>query len=124
MGKYIGKRVLLALFTLLLISIITFFTMNAIPGGPFDSEKATSPEVKAALEERYNLDKPLLTQYGIYMKNLFHGDWGVSIKTGRDIKDTINTRFAVSAQLGGWALLLSILFGIVFGSLAALYRNR
>ena len=124
MGKYIGKRVLLALFTLLLISIITFFTMNAIPGGPFDSEKATSPEVKAALEERYNLDKPLLTQYGIYMKNLFHGDWGLSIKTGRDIKDTINTRFAVSAQLGGWALLLSILFGIVFGSLAALYRNR
>lgn len=124
MGKCIGKRVLLALFTLLLISIITFFTMNAIPGGPFDSEKATSPEVKAALEERYNLDKPLLTQYGIYMKNLFHGDWGVSIKTGRDIKDTINTRFAVSAQLGGWALLLSILFGIVFGSLAALYRNR
>lgn len=124
MGKYIGKRVLLALFTLLLISIITFFTMNAIPGGPFDSEKATSPEVKAALEERYNLDKPLPTQYGIYMKNLFHGDWGVSIKTGRDIKDTINTRFAVSAQLGGWALLLSILFGIVFGSLAALYRNR
>ncbi len=124
MGKYIGKRVLLALFTLLLISIITFFTMNAIPGGPFDSEKATSLEVKAALEERYNLDKPLLTQYGIYMKNLFHGDWGVSIKTGRDIKDTINTRFAVSAQLGGWALLLSILFGIVFGSLAALYRNR
>ena len=60
MKSYIWKRVLLAIFTLFIISIITFFTMNAIPGGPFDSEKATTPEVKAALEERYNLDKPLM----------------------------------------------------------------
>ena len=124
MKSYIWKRVLLAIFTLFIISIITFFTMNAIPGGPFDSEKATTPEVKAALEERYNLDKPLMTQYFIYLNNLFHGDWGISIKTGREIKPTIGSRFAISARLGGMALLVSIIFGIIFGSLAALYRNR
>ncbi len=124
MKSYIWKRVLLAIFTLFIISIITFFTMNAIPGGPFDSEKATTPEVKAALEERYNLDKPLMTQYYIYLNNLFHGDWGISIKTGREIKPTIGSRFAISARLGGMALLVSIIFGIIFGSLAALYRNR
>ena len=124
MKGYIWKRVLLAIFTLFIISIITFFTMNAIPGGPFDSEKATTPEVKAALEERYNLDKPLMTQYFIYLNNLFHGDWGISIKTGREIKPTIGSRFAISARLGGMALLVSIIFGIIFGSLAALYRNR
>ena len=124
MKSYIWKRVLLAIFTLFIISIITFFTMNAIPGGPFDSEKATTPEVKAALEERYNLDKPLMTQYFFYLNNLFHGDWGISIKTGREIKPTIGSRFAISARLGGMALLVSIIFGIIFGSLAALYRNR
>ena len=124
MKSYIWKRVLLAIFTLFIISIITFFTMNAIPGGPFDSEKATTPEVKAALEERYNLDKPLMTQYFIYLNNLFHGDWGISINTGREIKHTIGSRFAISARLGGMALLVSIIFGIIFGSLAALYRNR
>ena len=124
MKSYIWKRVLLAIFTLFIISIITFFTMNAIPGGPFDSEKATTAEVKAALEERYTLDKPLMTQYYIYLNNLFHGDWGISIKTGREIKPTIGSRFAISARLGGMALLVSIIFGIIFGSLAALYRNR
>ena len=124
MKSYIWKRVLLAIFTLFIISIITFFTMNAIPGGPIDSEKATPPEVKAALEERYNLDNPLMTQYFIYLNNLFHGDWGISIKTGREIKPTIGSRFAISARLGGMALLVSIIFGIIFGSLAALYRNR
>lgn len=124
MGKYIGKRVLLAILTLIIISVVTFFTMNAIPGGPFDSEKASSPEVKAALEARYNLDKPLGTQYLLYMKGLVTGDWGVSIKTGRDIRQTIMTSFSVSAKIGGMALLVSIVFGIFFGSIAALYRNK
>lgn len=124
MGKYIGKRILLAILTLIIISVVTFFTMNAIPGGPFDSEKASSPEVKAALEARYNLDKPLGTQYLLYMKGLVTGDWGVSIKTGRDIRQTIMTSFSVSAKIGGMALLVSIVFGIFFGSIAALYRNK
>lgn len=124
MGKYIGKRLLLAILTLIIISVVTFFTMNAIPGGPFDSEKASSPEVKAALEARYNLDKPLGTQYLLYMKGLVTGDWGVSIKTGRDIRQTIMTSFSVSAKIGGMALLVSIVFGIFFGSIAALYRNK
>lgn len=124
MGKYIGKRVLLAILTLIIISVVTFFTMNAIPGGPFDSEKASSPEVKAALEARYNLDKPLGTQYLLYMKGLVTGDWGVSIKTGRDIRQTIMTSFSVSAKIGGMAILVSIVFGIFFGSIAALYRNK
>ena len=56
--KYVVKRVFLAIITLLIICAITFFAMNAIPGGPFDGEKAISEEVRAALERRYNLDKP------------------------------------------------------------------
>ena len=77
LNKYVIKRIGLAIVTLVIISLITFFAMNAIPGGPFDTEKATSPEVKAVLEKRYNLDKPIVEQYFIYMGNLLHGDWGV-----------------------------------------------
>lgn len=124
MSKYIVKRIGLAIVTIFVISIITFFAMNAIPGGPFDSEKATTPEVRAVLEKRYNLDKPLGEQYVIYMKNVLHGDWGVSLKTGRDIGKTLFSSFAVSAKLGGMALLISVIFGVVLGSIAALMRNK
>ena len=70
MGKYVTKRVLLAIVTVFIVCGITFFAMNAIPGGPFDGEKALSPEVKEALEKRFNLDKPVGEQFVLYMKNL------------------------------------------------------
>ena len=111
-SKYIVKRIFLAIITLLIVCGITFFSMNAIPGGPFDREKATSPAVKVALEQRFNLDKPVPEQFVIYMNNLLHGDFGISTKTGRDIKTTIFSSFAVSAKLGGrplWSPLSSAL---------------
>ena len=122
--KYVVKRILLAIVTILIVCGITFFAMNAIPGGPFDGEKAVSPEVKAALEKRYNLDKPIPEQFVIYMNNLLHGDFGISTKTGRDIKTLIFESFRVSAKLGGMAILVALALGLVFGSLAALTRNK
>ena len=70
MVKYTIKRILLAILTIIVISMITFFAMNAIPGGPFNSEKAASPTVIAELEKRYNLDKPVGVQYILDMKNI------------------------------------------------------
>ena len=67
MARYIVKRVLLAVLTLFLICFITFFAMNAIPGGPFNGEKAKSPAVMAVLNERYGLDQPVIVQFGNYM---------------------------------------------------------
>lgn len=124
MAKYITKRVLLAIASIFIVSAITFFAMNAIPGGPFNNEKASSPAVIAELEKRYNLDKPVSEQFVIYMKNILHGDWGVSLKTGRDIWTDITTKFRVSAKLGGTAALVAIVSGIILGSIAALTRNR
>lgn len=123
MAKYIVKRILLAIATLLIVCGITFFSMNAIPGGPFDGEKATSPEVRAVLEQRFNLDKPVPEQFVLYMNNLLHGDFGVSTKTGRDIKTTIFGSFGVSAKLGGQAIIVAVIVGIILGSVAALNRN-
>jgi len=124
MLKYAVKRILLAMLTVLIIAAITFFAMNAIPGGPFDSEKATDPTTKATLERRFNLDKPLPEQFVLYMRNALRGDFGISLKNGRDITTTIMESFGVSATLGGSAVGLAIFFGLGFGCLAALKRNK
>ena len=124
MAKYIVKRVIFAVITILIISLITFFVMNLVPGGPFNGEKAKSEAVLQELNARYNLDKPVVQQYFMYMGKLIQGDWGVSLKTGREIWPDISARFAVSAKLGGAAILLALGFGILLGSIAALNRNK
>lgn len=124
MAKYVIKRIVLAIVSILIICAITFFAMNAIPGGPFNSEKAQSAAVKAVLESRFHLDQPVWKQFLIYMGNLSHGDFGVSLKTGRDIATTISEAFAVSAHLGLIAMILALICGIIFGSIAALFRNK
>ena len=124
MGRYIVKRILLAILTVFIICAITFFVMNAIPGGPFNREKALSAATIEALNRRYNLDKPVPEQFLLYMKNLLHGDFGISLKTGREISVTIRDSFAVSAKLGGMAAGLAVVLGLTLGSVAALTRNR
>ena len=117
------KRVLLAIVTLFLVCFITFFAMNAIPGGPFNGEKAKTQAVMDALNKRYGLDRPVGVQFINYMKNLLHGDFGISLKTGRSIAKTIRESFAISAKLGLMAVVVALVFGIVLGCLAALKRN-
>ena len=124
MLRYVVKRVGLAALTVFIITAITFFTMNAIPGGPFSKEKAPSEAVKAVLEARFNLDKSVPEQYVLYLGNILQGDFGVSIKTGRDIALTITESFSISARLGGMAVVVALSVGLVMGSLAALTRNK
>lgn len=123
MLRYFVKRILLAIVTVFIIITITFFAMNAIPGGPFASEKAPSAAVKAVLEERYNLDKPVTTQFVLYLGNILHGDFGVSLKTGRPIMTVITESFGISARLGLMAALVAVVLGLTFGSIAALTRS-
>jgi oligopeptide transport system permease protein len=122
--RYIVKRVLLAILTVFLICAITFFAMHAVPGGPFAREKALSEATIKMLEARYGLDKPLLTQFVNYMKGLFHGDFGVSLKNGRNISDIIGESFPISCKLGLGAISIALTFGTIFGSIAALWRNK
>ena len=123
MLRYFVKRILLAIVTVFIIIAITFFVMNAVPGGPFSAEKAPTAAVQAVLEERYNLDKPVGTQFILYLNNIFHGDFGVSLKTGRPIMTTIRESFGVSARLGLMAAAVAIVLGLTFGSIAALTRS-
>lgn len=123
MWKYILKRVILAIVTIFIIIAITFFTMNAVPGGPFQKEKAPDPAVQKQLEERFHLDKPAWEQFLIYLGNIFQGDFGISLKTGRNISQTIFDSFSISAILGGTSIVVALVLGLFFGCLAAIKRN-
>ena len=122
---YIVKRLILAVITIILVITITFFVMHSIPGGPFLSEKSPSPAVTAALEAKYGLNKPLFEQYTTYMKDVAKFDFGPSIKQrGREVSTVIMAGFKMSAKIGGAAALLAIIFGLIFGSLAAVFHNK
>ena len=99
--------------------------MNLVPGGPFLSEKAISPEATAALEAKYGLDKPLIEQYFTYMKDALHGDFGDSLKQrGRTVAEIITSKFPISAKLGGLAVLVSLLIGVPLGCVSAFNRGK
>lgn len=125
MGKYIVKRLMLAVATVFVVATLTFFLMNMVPGGPFMSERAVSPKAQAALEAKYGLDKPLPQQYVTYMKGALQGDFGDSLKQrGRTVSSIIFSKFPVSARLGGIAVLTAFLIGVPLGSISALNRGK
>ena len=124
MLKYIGKRVLTSIVTIWAVITIVFFLVRMMPGGPFEGEKITA-EMKAVLNEKYGLDKPVGEQYTIYMKNLLKGDFGQSMKyKGRQVVDTIKNGFPKSAQVGAVAIVVSVIVGILLGVVAALYADK
>ena len=125
MLKYILKRILLAIVTIWAVATLTFFLMNMVPGGPFLSEKAISPQATAALEAKYGLDKPLGQQYLTYMLDASHGDFGDSLKQrGRTVMDIIKMKFPVSARVGGVSVLVALIVGVPLGCIAALKRGK
>lgn len=111
--------------TIWAVATITFFLMNLVPGGPFLSEKAISPQATAALEAKYGLDKPLFQQYLTYITDALHGDFGDSLKQrGRTVMDIIKMKFPVSARVGGVSVLVSLILGVPLGCIAALKRGK
>lgn len=125
MGKYIIKRIIMAVITIFVVATLTFFLMNAVPGGPYEAEKSISPTAKAALEAKFGLDQPLFKQYLTYIKNVLHGDLGPSLKQrGRNVVDIIRAKFPVSAKIGGISVLVALVVGIPLGCIAALNRGK
>ncbi len=125
MAKYICKRVIAMILTLLAVVTLTFFMMRAIPGDPLASMARALPEqTREAYYARYGLDKPLFEQYLIYLKNLLHGDLGSSLKfAGRSVTSTILETSPVSGLVGGIALLIGTAVGVLLGIIAALKKG-
>lgn len=125
MGRYVIRRLLLLIPVLFFISIITFSLAHAVPGGPFDREKALPPEVIANLEKYYGLDQPVWKQYVDYVSDvILRFDFGPSYRSrGRSVNDIFADHLPVSAQLGLAAIVIALVIGIPLGILAALKQN-
>jgi ABC-type dipeptide/oligopeptide/nickel transport system permease component len=124
-AAFITKRLIQGVFTVWFIATATFFAMHNVPGDPLLNERAMTEAIRANVEAKYGLDKPLGTQYLIYLRNLTRGDFGISFtQENRQVNDIIREHFPVSAILGVLAVLFAAVGGILWGALTALYRNR
>lgn len=124
MLRFIAKRVAETIPVLLIVATLTFFMMKAAPGGPFDTDKATTPEIKAQLEAQYGLNKPIFQQYLNYMGQLLRGDLGPSFKyAGWSVTELLAGAFPVSLELGCYALAIALTLGLIAGIIASLRKN-
>jgi oligopeptide transport system permease protein len=124
MTRYVARRLLLFVPALWAIATLTFFLMRLAPGGPFNAERDIPPAARAALAQKYGLDRPLAEQYATFLVHAVRLDFGPSYKfPTRSVREIILEGFPVSAELGGWALLVALLAGIPLGVIAAQRQN-
>jgi len=118
------KRVFMAVPVLLAVATMTFFLIKLAPGGPFDAEKAVSPQVLKNLNAVYNLDASQWEQYTDYMTGVVQGDFGPSFKyPGRSVTEMIASGLPITFELAMYAILIALVIGVLSGVLAALKRN-
>lgn len=125
MIRFLLKKLFYMVVSLFVLASATFFLMKIIPGNPFMSEKEIPKAIRAMLEAKYGLDKPLWSQYLTYINNLLHLDLGMSMKQQyTTVSSIIGTGFLYSLQLGIFAIILSVTAGIVLGIIAALNHRK
>lgn len=124
MLKYILKRVAMSVCTLLVILLVLFTLLQLMPGSPFNDEKLTD-EQRATLDAKYGLDQPIVVQFGRYVVNMMRGDLGVSYNISKNtpISQLIQARLPVSIRVGGQAVFLGAVVGLLLGIISALMRG-
>jgi len=124
MFSLILRRIGIAIPVLLTVITLTFLMVHSAPGGPFDEEKAVSPEVLIKLNEKYNLDQPLTAQYFDYLSGILVGDFGPSFRyPGRSVTELISIGLPVTFELALYSILFALAVGLLAGILGALKPN-
>ena len=125
MVRYILKGVLYMVLVMLIVTTLTFFLVHSIPGDPFSAMIQDLPEETRVLYmEKYGFDQPLIVQYVCFMKQLFSGDLGSSLRyPGRTVAEIAASFAPVSAQVGGLALAIGFVVGTNLGITAALHAS-
>jgi oligopeptide transport system permease protein len=124
MFELILKRLGTAIPVLLAVVTLTFLMVHSAPGGPFDAEKAVTPEVLAKLNAKYNLDAPLWEQYSDYLFGVVQGDFGPSFRyPSRSVTELIMTGLPITFELAVYAILFALMLGVSAGVLGALKPN-
>ena len=125
MARYLLGRVIGLIVVFVLVSIVAFLLMHAVPGGPFDEEKSPlPPAAKANILKKYGLDQPLYVQYLRYMGNAVRGDFGISFQSPTEtVTQLIARAWPTSIQLGLMAIAVAFSFGLASGIIAAVKQN-
>ena len=125
MLKFIVRRIFWTIPVLLVVIFLTFLMMRQIEGNPFrQTDRAVPESVQRNLERKFNLDKPWYMQYLYYVKGVATFDLGPSLVVrGREVNDIVVTHFPKSIELGVYAFLFAIIFGVPLGVIAALRHN-
>lgn len=120
MLRFLLRRLLTAIPTLLVIATLAFMLLHLTPGGPFDSDKVLVPQIQHAIEARYHLNEPIWSQYLRYLGELAHGDFGPSFQyRNTSVNELIAQGLPVDAAIGSAAMLLALLLGCATGLVAA-----
>lgn len=124
MIRFILRRLLEAIPTLLVLITISFFMMRLAPGSPFTGDRMLPAEVLANIEAKYNLNAPLYEQYFDYLKQLLRGDFGPSFRyRDHTVNELVATHLPTSAKLGLAAFIVAVVLGVTAGTIAALKQN-
>jgi oligopeptide transport system permease protein len=126
MLKFVVRRVLWTIPIILFVIFMTFWMMREIKGSPFRrSDRAVPAAVMENLNRKFGLDRPWYVQYGKYVKDVATLDLGPSlVLRNQSVNDIVKQHFPVSAELGGFAMLLAVLVGVPIGILSALRANK
>lgn len=125
MLRHIVRRLLAAIPVIWLILTLTFLMLHSVPGGPFESERALSPEAMEALKHYYHQDQSLAQQYVHYLREILHGNLGPSYyHSGWTVGELIRTKIGVSMELGFYAMAVAIFFGLLLGALLTVFYGR
>src|SRR5437762_11331469 len=118
---FIARRLLQMVPVLFFIATITFFMIRVAPGGPFDTERNTTPEIQKSLDRYYGFNLPIYQQYLRWLGNALHGDLGPWYRyANRTVNEWIAESFPISAELASSSLLIALALGLTAGIIASL----
>ena len=125
MHIYIGKRLLVAIPTLLIVSIFVFSLQKLLPGDPIlaMAGEERDPQVIEFLREKYRLNDPIVYQYGYWIANVLQGDFGISLRTNQPVLELIGEKLPVTIQLAVMSMIFAFIIGVPIGILAAVKKN-
>ena len=125
MLRFLVRRLVVAIPTLFVVITVAFFMMRAAPGSPFDNDRRLPPDIKANVERKFGMNRPLGVQYVNYLGGVLHGDFGPSLKyQDKTVLDVLRENYPVSLRLGLTAILIATVTGVSLGVLAALRQNQ
>jgi len=125
MLRFLLRRLVVAIPTMFVVIVVAFFMMRAAPGSPFEMDRKLPPEIKANVEAKFGMNRPLGKQFVSYVGGVLHGDFGPSLKyQDKTVLQVLKENYRVSLTLGLSAIIIAAAVGVTLGVLAALRQNR